>query len=148
MLIVDQCNVSNMTISVALKVEYVFLFLFFPILNVEPTLTQNAADWQFLDVNVPSAAQGHMRKPTGITEEMFVSMEIDEKVSLVPCDHFLSENFILHEIPKKICIFTTPDMNIYIFKNTRIFVYLRTLCAEPKVLNKTKSLFCFLIFLL
>ena len=89
-----------------------------------------------------------MRKPTGITEEMFVSMEIDEKVSLVPCDHFLSENFILHEIPKKICIFTTPDMNIYIFKNTRIFVYLRTLCAEPKVLNKTKSLFCFLIFLL
>ena len=42
-----------------------------------------------------------MRKLTGITEEMFVSMEIDEKVSLVPCDHFLSEDFILHKIPKK-----------------------------------------------
>ena len=35
-------------------------------------------------------------------------------------------------------------MNIYIFKDTRIFIYLRTQgCAEPKVLTKTKKSFLF-----
>ena len=33
-------------------------------------------------------------------------------------------------------------MNIYIFKDTRIFIYLRTQgCAEPKVLTKIKKVF-------